>query len=102
MVFQKECFEKVDFKNQQMTKKHKKLPRGQSAHQTPPKTCHKYVTNVKHHKPYCIFIFPFFFFNSFPAGDKFCRLLITFANSLDPDKAQQKVGPDLDPNSLTL
>ena len=24
-----------------------------------------------------------------------------FANSLDPDQAQQNVGPDLDPNSLT-
>ena len=25
-----------------------------------------------------------------------------FANSLDPDQAQQNVGPDLDPNCLTL
>ena len=31
-----------------------------------------------------------------------CRLLITFANSLDPDQARQNVGPDLDPNCLTL
>ena len=31
-----------------------------------------------------------------------CRLLITFANKLDPDQAQRKVGPDLDPNCLTL
>ena len=31
-----------------------------------------------------------------------CRLLITFANSLDPDQARQNVGPDLDPNFLTL
>ena len=31
-----------------------------------------------------------------------CRLLITFANSLDPDQDQQNIGPDLDPNSLTL
>ena len=31
-----------------------------------------------------------------------CRLLIIFANSLDPDQAQQNVGPDLDPNYLTL
>ena len=30
------------------------------------------------------------------------RLLITLANSLDPDQAQQNVGPDLDPNCLTL
>ena len=31
-----------------------------------------------------------------------CHLLITFANSLDPDQARQNVGPDLDPNCLTL
>ena len=28
-------------------------------------------------------------------------LLITIANSLDPDQARQNVGPDLDPNCLT-
>ena len=28
-------------------------------------------------------------------------LLITFANSLDPDQARQNVRPDLDPNCLT-
>ena len=28
-------------------------------------------------------------------------LLITFANSLDPDQVQQNVRPDLDPNCLT-
>ena len=39
--------------------------------------------------------------NAFLDSDS-CRLLITFANSLDPDKARQNVGPDLDPNSLTL
>ena len=27
---------------------------------------------------------------------------MTFANSLDPDQARQKVGPDLHPNCLTL
>ena len=37
-------------------------------------------------------------FNSFPANGVFCRLLISFANSLDPDQARQNVGPDLDPN----
>ena len=31
-----------------------------------------------------------------------CGLLITFANSLDPDQDGQNVGPDLDPNCLTL
>ena len=38
----------------------------------------------------------------FPISDDFCRLLMTFANSLDPDQAQHYVGPDLDPNCLTL
>ena len=41
-------------------------------------------------------------FNSFPASVNFCRLLITLANSLEPDRARQNVGPDLDPNCLTL
>ena len=43
-----------------------------------------------------------FWFNSFPASGNFCPLLITFANSLDPDQAWQNVGPDMDPNCLTL
>ena len=30
------------------------------------------------------------------------NLLIFFANSLDPDQVRQNVGPDLDPNCLTL
>ena len=38
------------------------------------------------------------FLNSLPTS----RLLITFANSLDPDQARQNVGPDLDPNCLKL
>ena len=41
-------------------------------------------------------------FNSFPASGNFCCLLITFANSLDPDQAQKNIGPDLDPKYLTL
>ena len=40
-------------------------------------------------------------FNSSPASGDFCCLLITFANSLDPDQARQNVGPDLDSNCLT-
>ena len=35
--------------------------------------------------------------NSFFASGNFCRLLITFANSLDPEQIRQNVGPDLDP-----
>ena len=42
-----------------------------------------------------------FVFNLFPARGDFCCLLITFANSLDPDQARQNVGPNLDPNCLT-
>ena len=40
--------------------------------------------------------------HSLPASSKFCCLLITFANSLDPDQARENVGPDLDPSCLTL
>ena len=48
-------------------------------------------------------IFNFCFLSSsFLAGDDFCHLLITFANSLDPDQDRQYVGPDLDPNRLSL
>ena len=36
------------------------------------------------------------------SSGNFYRLLITFANSLDPDQGQQNVGPDLDTNHLTL
>ena len=40
--------------------------------------------------------------NSFLASGNFCHLLITFANSLDPDQDGSSVGPDLGPNRLTL
>ena len=40
--------------------------------------------------------------NSFLASGDFCHLLISFSNSLDPDQDGQNVGPDLDPNRLTL
>ena len=40
--------------------------------------------------------------NSFLASGKFCYLLISLTNSLDPDQDRQNVGPDLDPNCLTL
>ena len=40
--------------------------------------------------------------NSLATNGDFCRLLITFANSLDTDQARQSVGPNLDPNCLTL
>ena len=42
-----------------------------------------------------------FVFNSLPTRGDFCCLLITFANSLDPDQAQQNARSDLDPNCLT-
>ena len=42
------------------------------------------------------------FLTSYLASGYFCRLLIAFANSLEPDQDRQNVGPDLDPNGLTL
>ena len=36
-------------------------------------------------------------FNYLFARGAFCRLLITFANSVDPNQDQQKGGPDLNP-----
>ena len=38
------------------------------------------------------------FLNSFLASSNFCRLLKTFANSLDPDQDREDVGPDLGSN----
>ena len=40
-------------------------------------------------------------FNSLLASSDFYHLLITFANSLDPDQARPNVGPELGPNFLT-
>ena len=40
--------------------------------------------------------------NWLPACGKFCLLLITFANSLDPNQARHNVRPDLDPSCMTL
>ena len=41
------------------------------------------------------------FFSNLASSD-FCRLLITFANSLDPDQDRHNGGPDLGSNHLTL
>ena len=40
--------------------------------------------------------------NSFQAGANFCRLLITFANNLEPGQADKMLGLNLDPNCLTF
>ena len=40
------------------------------------------------------------FIYCFLASGDFCYLLITFANSLDPDQYRQNVGPDLDTGCL--
>ena len=42
------------------------------------------------------------FLNSFLAFEDFNRLLITFANSLDPDQDGQNDSFDMDGNDLTL
>ena len=39
---------------------------------------------------------------TFACQRRFFCLLIAFANSSDPDQDRQNVGPDLDPNRLTL
>ena len=44
----------------------------------------------------------FILINSFLVSHNFRCLLITFANSLDPDQDRHSVGPDLEPNYLTL
>ena len=41
-------------------------------------------------------------FNALFTSSDLCHLLIAFANSLDPDQARQNVGPDPDPNCLTV
>ena len=40
--------------------------------------------------------------NYFLASSDFCHLLVTSANSLDPDQDRQNVSPDLDSNILTI
>ena len=42
------------------------------------------------------------FINSILDSDNFCRLLITFENSWNPDQDLQNVDPDLDANRLAL
>ena len=39
---------------------------------------------------------------SFLANGDFCCMMITFANSLDPDQDRQNIDSDMDPNRLTL
>ena len=60
-----------------------------------------WLTNVKEYGSAQDIVFPLSFLsarmNSFLASINFCCLLITFANSLDPN-----IGPDMDPNHLTL
>ena len=41
-------------------------------------------------------------FNYFCARGDFCRLPISFANSLNPDQDRFKIGSDLDLNLLTI
>ena len=47
-------------------------------------------------------LFLLYFFKSLFASGDFCLLLIALTNSLEPDQDRQKLGPDLDPNCLTL
>ena len=40
--------------------------------------------------------------NSFLARGDFCHLMMTFANSFDPEQEGHNFGPDLYPNRLIL
>ena len=55
-------------------------------------------------KPQHLYVFRTLLFvpNYFLLGVNFCRLLINFANSLDPDQDRLHVGPDLGSTCLTL
>ena len=57
----------------------------------------------------CLHMYPFRGFQytkgsyqPFPCKGDFCRQLFNFANDFDSDQDRQDVGPDLDPNHLTL
>ena len=60
-----------------------------------------FVLSLVEHEKSCITSGPVVA-NSFPASGNFCCLLITFANSLDPDQDRQKSVLIKDPNRLTL
>ena len=62
----------------------------------------KFLHNIQFFQFFFIEFILYSKFNSLPASGDFCCLLITFANSLDPDQDRQNVGPDPDPNHLTL
>ena len=103
MVVLKEFFEKVDFEKSQQTTKKKNIHYA--------KRQGFYCMDIKHFAPPKNMLFlrnwtkPIDVsnvVNSLPACNNFCRLLITFANNLDPDQARQHVRPDLDPNCLTI
>ena len=57
------------------------------------------VTGLQIHVKECVLINLLDFLLA--SGD-YCHLLITFANGLDLDQDRHNVGPNLDPNSLTL
>ena len=63
-----------------------------------------FLWKISKHISNCLLLkfFPAQSINSFPASGDFRHLLITFANSLDPDQARQNIRPDLDQNCLTL
>ena len=46
----------------------------------------------------CIIFTEYFIFNSLPNSYNFRHLLITFADSVEPDQAGQKFSSDLNPN----
>ena len=61
----------------------------------------KYEVDYLHRMINVKFKLDFGAFNVFLNNGDICRLLITFANSLDPGQEEQRVGSDLDRTHLT-
>ena len=61
-------------------------------------SCNFVLSRVEHEKVYNLWPY----IDPCILNGDICSLLINFTNSIDPDQDQHNVGPDLDPNRLTL
>ena len=74
-------------------------------HSSQSSQCIIFTMDVEGHRLWSNFIYKKNFLlllDSFHARGDFFSLLVTFANSLDPDQNRPSVGSDLEPNCLTL
>ena len=96
MVFLKEFIEKVNFEKNQQTTKNEKLPRKQRVNQARGSSInYSFMSTSMPNGPETANKRGL---SPLPARDVFCRLMIAFANSLNPDHARQIVGHDLGPS----